>query len=95
VAVTVASYVKREPKQSICAVLQEFFSRRPPFAGCPTIRSMIDVVAYRGPDGQGHLVDGCVALGHRRLAILDLSEAGHQPMHSLDGNASLVFNGEV
>jgi asparagine synthase (glutamine-hydrolysing) len=71
------------------------FSRTLPFADCATIRSMIDVVAYRGPDGQGHLVDGCVALGHRRLAILDLSEAGHQPMHSLDGNASLVFNGEV
>ncbi len=71
------------------------FSRKSPFADCATIRSMTDVVAYRGPDGQGHLVDGCVALGHRRLAILDLSEAGHQPMHSLDGNASLVFNGEV
>ncbi len=56
---------------------------------------MTDVVAYRGPDGKGHLVDGPVALGHRRLAILDLSEAGRQPMHSPDGNASLVFNGEI
>ncbi|MGA7353529.1 MAG: asparagine synthase (glutamine-hydrolyzing), partial [Acidobacteriaceae bacterium] len=70
-------------------------SRKPPFADCATIRSMTDVVAYRGPDGKGHLVDGPVALGHRRLAILDLSEAGRQPMHSPDGNASLVFNGEI
>lgn len=71
------------------------FSRTSPFADCATIRAMTEVVAYRGPDGQGHLVDGCLALGHRRLAILDLSEAGQQPMHSLDGNASIVFNGEV
>ena len=71
------------------------FSRTTPFADCATIRSMMDVVAYRGPDGHGHLIDGRVALGHRRLAILDLSDAGHQPMHSPDGNASIVFNGEI
>lgn len=70
-------------------------SKRAPFATLDTIRSMTDVIAYRGPDGEGHFVEGPVCLGHRRLAILDLSEAGHQPMQSLDRNTTIVFNGEI
>lgn len=70
-------------------------SKGSPFTDCATIRSMTQMVAYRGPDGEGHLVEGCVTLGHRRLAILDLSQAGRQPMHSVDGALSIVFNGEI
>jgi asparagine synthase (glutamine-hydrolysing) len=53
--------------------------------------------AQRGPDGSGAWVadDGSVALGHRRLAILDLSPAGQQPMASACGRYRLVFNGEI
>jgi len=46
---------------------------------------MTDAIAHRGPDGAGHVVDGAVGLGHRRLAILDLSPAGSQPMTTPDG----------
>jgi asparagine synthase (glutamine-hydrolysing) len=59
------------------------------------IRSMTDAVAHRGPDGEGHYVEGPLALGHRRLAILDLSDDGRQPMHSSDGRFVIVFNGEI
>lgn len=59
------------------------------------IQQMNDRIAHRGPDDQGTYTDEFVALGHRRLAILDLSPAGHQPMHSLDGNIEIIFNGEI
>ena len=49
----------------------------------PEVQRMIDVMAYRGPDGHGVYVDKNVGLGHRRLAIIDLSPAGHQPSESL------------
>jgi asparagine synthase (glutamine-hydrolysing) len=60
-----------------------------------TIQRMNDKIAHRGPDDQGIFVDEKIALGHRRLAILDLSPAGHQPMQSADGNLELIFNGEI
>ena len=59
------------------------------------ITSMIDTLAHRGPDDHGVLVAGRAALGFRRLSILDLSPAGHQPMTSRDGTLSLAFNGEI
>lgn len=60
-----------------------------------TLRKMTDAIAHRGPDGEGFYNDGCVALGHRRLAIIDLSPAGHQPMISADGEVVLSYNGEI
>ena len=59
------------------------------------ITSLIDTIAHRGPDDDGVLIDGRVGLGFRRLSILDLSPAGHQPMTSADGTLSMVFNGEI
>lgn len=58
---------------------------------------MIDMLAKRGPDDQGIWIDpvGRVGLGFRRLSILDLSMAGHQPMFASDGNSVVVLNGEV
>jgi asparagine synthase (glutamine-hydrolysing) len=56
---------------------------------------MTAIMAHRGPDGDGLHIDGCVGLGHRRLAILDLSSAGAQPMKTGDGRFALVFNGEI
>ena len=59
----------------------------------------IDIVAHRGPDGRGWRVfqsaAGPVALGHRRLAIIDVSDAGLQPMGDASGRYQMVFNGEI
>lgn len=59
------------------------------------LQRMTDAIAHRGPDGEGHYVDGPIGLGHRRLAILDLSAAGHQPMVTEDGRFVLTYNGEI
>jgi asparagine synthase (glutamine-hydrolysing) len=59
------------------------------------VRRMADVMAHRGPDADGFHFDGAVGLAHRRLAIIDLSDRGRQPMHTRDGRFSIVFNGEI
>lgn len=59
------------------------------------IQRMTDALSHRGPDDQGIYVHRQVALGHRRLSIIDLSPAGHQPMFSYDKRYTLVFNGEI
>lgn len=65
--------------------------------GDALLRRMADTIAHRGPDSDGYWVDGeaGVALAHRRLAIIDLSPAGHQPMFSHDGRFVLTYNGEI
>lgn len=61
-----------------------------------SISSMTDAISHRGPDGEGHWFseNGKIAFGHRRLAIIDLSENGKQPMHYLD-RYTITFNGEI
>jgi asparagine synthase (glutamine-hydrolysing) len=61
------------------------------------VRRMTDPIAHRGPDDSGEWVDAeaGVALGFRRLAIIDLSEQGHQPMRSGSGRFWIIFNGEI
>ncbi len=56
---------------------------------------MTKAIAHRGPDGEGLWIEGAVGLGHRRLAIIDLSAAGRQPMHTEDGRYVLSYNGEI
>lgn len=59
------------------------------------LKAMMDRIVHRGPDmGGTHIKDG-VALGFRRLSILDLTEAGAQPMGNEDGSVFVVFNGEI
>jgi asparagine synthase (glutamine-hydrolysing) len=59
------------------------------------LQRMTDVLAHRGPDGRGVHVDGAAGLGHRRLAIIDLSAEASQPMTNEDGTVWVVFNGEI
>src|SRR5688500_8066657 len=59
------------------------------------VRSARDVMSDRGPDDAGLWSDDAVCLGSRRLAVLDLSPAGHMPMASADGRHVIVFNGAI
>lgn len=59
------------------------------------LQRMTDAIIHRGPDGEGHYINGPVGLGHRRLSIIDLSLAGHQPMATDDGRFVLTYNGEI
>jgi len=56
---------------------------------------MVSAIAHRGPDGAGFFEDGVASLGHRRLAVIDLSENAAQPMGNEDGSVQIVYNGEV
>ena len=60
-------------------------------------RAMIEAIGYRGPDSSGTWADraGGIAFGHLRLAIVDLSPAGHQPMVSPSGRYVICYNGEI
>ena len=64
-------------------------------ASIATLKSMTDLIAHRGPDGEGHYCNGSVGLGHRRLSIIDLTDAARQPMETQDGRFVLTYNGEI
>jgi len=59
------------------------------------LKKMTDIISHRGPDGEGFWVDSNIGFGHRRLAIIDLTPLGHQPMQTDDGNFIITYNGEV
>lgn len=60
-----------------------------------TVRAMRDMMVHRGPDDSGVFIEPGIALGSRRLAIVDLSPNGHMPMSTADGRYHIVYNGEV
>ena len=72
-------------------------SSKYPIADRSLLVRMRDTMTHRGPDDAGlwWSPDGCLGLAHRRLSIIDLSPAGHQPMATEDGRFVLVYNGEV
>jgi asparagine synthase (glutamine-hydrolysing) len=69
------------------------------FDGTPVreeeIRAMTDSISHRGPDDQGRLVEKGVGIGMRRLAIVDLTPSGHQPLANETGSIAVVYNGEI
>ncbi|KPJ94419.1 MAG: asparagine synthase, partial [Gammaproteobacteria bacterium SG8_15] len=75
----------------ICGELR--FDKQP--ARLETVQRMMDKLTRRGPDSAGHFRDGVLALGHRRLSIIDLSERANQPMRDDKLGLSIVFNGTI
>ncbi|HSL21158.1 MAG TPA: asparagine synthase (glutamine-hydrolyzing) [Vicinamibacterales bacterium] len=78
----------------MCGILAvvDFKDRTP---GSDALVALRDTMSHRGPDDCGLFRDRGIALGHRRLSIIDLSAAGHQPMTNEDGSLLVVFNGEI
>jgi len=77
----------------ICGIMQLGASLAP--ADEQLINRMTDTLAHRGPNDRGTWSRGRISLGHRRLSVIDLSSAGHQPMTNEDGSVVIVYNGEV
>lgn len=78
----------------MCGIAGIFnFSQQP--VAHSSVKAMTDIISHRGPNGEGHYIDGCIGLGHRRLSIIDLTSAGHQPMQTCDGRFTITYNGEV
>lgn len=79
----------------MCGIAGIFNYRRPDEAADRAVlERMTRALAHRGPDGEGLHLDGPLGLGHRRLAIVDLSPTGAQPMANEDGSRWIVYNGE-
>ena len=78
----------------MCGIAGIYANQLYPEAGT-AIRAMNACISHRGPDDEGYYTDARVALGHRRLAILDLSPAGHQPMTDTHNRYEIIFNGEI
>src|ERR671923_2216010 len=76
----------------ICGIVNHDPSR---LASEELVHSMNNSIRHRGPDDSGVYINGNVGLGFRRLAIIDLSPTGHQPMTNEDGSVWIVFNGEI
>lgn len=78
----------------MCGIAGWFSPAQIPQESRLRLAAMVDAIAHRGPDGRGELIIGHAALGHARLAIIDL-DGGLQPMTSCNGKATIVFNGEI
>lgn len=79
----------------MCGIAGIFQFHRRPVADGQVIATMVEAIAHRGPDGRGVALRGSVALGHARLAIQDLTDAGAQPMADAARGVWLVCNGEI
>ena len=75
----------------MCGIAGEIATNRP--ANIEAVASMSAQLNPRGPDGQGLWAHNHIALGHRRLSIIDLSDTGAQPMHDIESGLTIVFNG--
>ena len=64
-------------------------------ASSEILKKMTEAMVHRGPDGHGHWADANIALGHRRLSIIDLTNAARQPMQTVDGRYTITYNGEI
>ncbi|HSS74905.1 MAG TPA: hypothetical protein VLK53_15200, partial [Gaiellaceae bacterium] len=78
----------------MCGIAGIYDLRGRPIADAE-LRAMNDLIRHRGPDDGGQYVEQGLGLANRRLAIIDLSPAGHQPMANEDGSLLLVYNGEL
>ena len=76
----------------MCGIVGVFNLNGDPF-GLTPLKHMADAISHRGPDGEGYYIHENIALAHRRLAILDTSQKGAQPMTSKNGKWVVVFNG--
>jgi len=86
----------RTDRRFMCGILGlATVSSRRVSVDTPVIERMRDMMAHRGPDGAGIWAHENVVLAHRRLAVVDLSPGGHQPMVTADGRFALVYNGEL
>lgn len=79
----------------MCGICGKLYHSKDRTVDGELLRSMASVINHRGPDDEGIYVKGNVGLAHKRLSILDLSPAGHQPMSNEDGSIWIVFNGEI
>ena len=79
----------------MCGICGKLYHSRDRKVDEGLLKSMASVINHRGPDDDGIYLKGNVGLAHRRLSILDLSPAGHQPMSNEDGSIWIVFNGEI
>ncbi len=79
----------------MCGIVGKLYLRGQAHVDEKLLRSMADRIAHRGPDDHGYFTQGPVGLAHRRLAIIDLTPGGHQPMTNADETIWIVFNGEI
>lgn len=79
----------------MCGLAGYIWKDRDRPANSDAVREMTDIMIHRGPDDEGYWSKGPVALGHRRLSIIDLSPAGRQPMIGGAGRYVVVYNGEI
>jgi asparagine synthase (glutamine-hydrolysing) len=81
----------------MCGIASIFAYENPSGVDREELKRIRNQMTHRGPDGAGewYSEDRCVGFGHRRLAIIDLSERGDQPMKTEDGSLVITFNGEI
>jgi len=79
----------------MCGITGVFHFDRDRPVDRPLLDRSTDVIAHRGPDGRGTYIDGSLGLGHRRLAIIDTTDAASQPLSNEDETVWIVFNGEI
>jgi len=79
----------------MCGIVGRFNFRSDAPVAPTVMRGMCTLIAHRGPDGEGIYTQGAMGFGHRRLAVIDLTPAAHQPMMSDDGQLCITYNGEI